>query len=104
VATGLPIGTRIKARRQQLGLTQVQLADAVGASESAVIDWELGRHFPRRKLHAIEAALGISLTGPPEPDSMERLAEDVSNSRDLSERQKQALLELIGRRDGQSGQ
>lgn len=63
MATDPGIGTKIRKRRQELGLTQAQLADRVGADESSVINWESGRHFPKRKLGAIEAVLGISLDG-----------------------------------------
>lgn len=62
VATEPPIGTRIRKRRQELGLTQKQLADLVKVDESSVISWESGKHYPRRKLGALEAALNVNLT------------------------------------------
>jgi transcriptional regulator with XRE-family HTH domain len=37
------IGARIKDARQERGLTQDQLATAVGVSRSAVAQWETGR-------------------------------------------------------------
>ena len=65
------VGERIRLRRQQLGLTQKQFGARVGASESAVVDWEKNRYFPSRHQGAVEDVLGISLTagddtpGPP---------------------------------------
>lgn len=56
------IGTRIAKRRQVLGLTQVQLADRIGVTESSVVNWETGKHYPRRYLGKLEAILGVSLT------------------------------------------
>ena len=95
MATELPVGTRIKRRRQVLRLTQEDLAGRLGVSKSTVANWESGKHFPLRYLGAVEQELGISLAGPDEPDSAERLAEDVASSRDLTDRQKRTLLDLI---------
>lgn len=65
-------GRRIRLRRQALGMSQAQLGERVGASESAVLSWEKHRHEPTRKQGAIEAVLGISLSGPePVPDPQE---------------------------------
>ena len=97
MATELPIGTRIKRRRQVLRLTQEDLAGRLGVSKSTVANWESGKHFPLRYLGAVEQELGISLAEPAEPDSAARLAEDVASSRDLTERQKRTLLDLIQR-------
>ena len=57
------LGTRIKKRRQVLGMTQQQLADAVGVSKSTVANWESGKHFPLRYLGKLEAVLGVTLGG-----------------------------------------
>jgi len=55
------IGTRIARRRQVLGMTQADLAARTGVTKTAVVNWESGRHFPKRKLGLIEQVLGISL-------------------------------------------
>lgn len=68
MATDPRIGQRIKRRRQELGLTQKDLAERVGVDPSSVVNWEKGRHFPARYQGAVEAALGISLTEDDEPD------------------------------------
>lgn len=88
------LGTRIRKRRQQLRLTQKQLGELVGADESSVINWESGRHYPRRKLGALEAVLG-SLDG--DDGDLDALPDAVRNARGLTERQKQALLRLLER-------
>ena len=81
------MGLRIRKRRQELGLTQQQLADRLKVAESSVNAWETGKHEPKRKLGAIEAVLGVDLTSEREafpfatPDeaaiwSMDRFSED----------------------------
>jgi transcriptional regulator with XRE-family HTH domain len=57
------LGARIRKRRQELRLTQKQLAAKVGVDESSVINWEKDKHFPSRHLGALEDVLG-TLTGP----------------------------------------
>ena len=64
MATGPALGARIRTRRQQLLLTQEELARRVGVHVSTIINWEKGKHPPARHLGALEQALGISLTEP----------------------------------------
>lgn len=40
------IGTRIRERREQLGMTQVQLEKKTGIDHSTICSWEKGRHEP----------------------------------------------------------
>ncbi len=55
------IGERIKSARKQCGLSQVELAKAVGRSQSAVAEWETGDTEPRRNIvEKIAGALGVS--------------------------------------------
>lgn len=57
------LGLRIRAARQQAGLTQSQLAERVGGVyKGTVSKWESGAQSPSRHLAAIEAALGIQLS------------------------------------------
>lgn len=50
----------IRIRRKALGMTQAQLAEAVGASQPSVALWENGRSVPRRALlPALSAALAL---------------------------------------------
>jgi ribosome-binding protein aMBF1 (putative translation factor) len=57
------VGSRIAKRRQQLRLTQAQLAARIGVNRTTVASWETGQHFPQRHQGAIEDVLGVSLTG-----------------------------------------
>ena len=67
VASDMPIGTRIRKRRQVLGMTQSQLAERVGVDRTAVSNWENGKHFPHRYFGKLEAVLAISLEEDQEP-------------------------------------
>lgn len=59
----LPIGRRIRLRRQALKWSQQELADRLGVNRATVSMWERGRQMPARTEGAIEAELGISLSG-----------------------------------------
>ena len=55
------IGVFIKERRKAKGLTQVQLAIAIGVSEKTISKWECGNGFPDATLMLpLCKALGIS--------------------------------------------
>lgn len=67
----LTIGRRIRERRYELGLTQVQLAEQVGVHQVTVSGWECGTQTPRRQheaaiLDALDA-WGCGLFDPPRP-------------------------------------
>lgn len=52
----------LAAARVNAKLTQKELADKVGVSESTIVAWESGRRYPNvRMLGKIEQALGMSL-------------------------------------------
>lgn len=101
MATESPIGTRIRRARERKRMRQADLAKALGVSRQTVDAWENDRSYPRSSIGAIEEVLGISLNGSAPPDdSIAQLAEDVSSSKDLTERQKRRLLALIERDGG----
>lgn len=59
--TSFPL-VSLAAARVNAKLTQKELAERCGVSESTVIAWEAGRRFPNVKmLGRIEDAVGISL-------------------------------------------
>jgi len=52
----------LAAARVNAKLTQKELAEKCGVSESTIIAWESGRRYPNvRMLGKIEQALGVSL-------------------------------------------
>lgn len=56
------IGEAIRARRDELGWTQSQLAAAIGVEDLSVRNWEVGRHRPRdRHLKRLGEVLGLEL-------------------------------------------
>lgn len=55
------IGTQIRKRREQKGMTLSALATAIGCSESAVCLWESGKRRPGAwHAHQLEAVLGFA--------------------------------------------
>ena len=50
------IGERIKARRRELGLTQVALAKHLGIAHVTVVRWERGERHPRRRVSQVMEA------------------------------------------------
>lgn len=54
-------GTRLARARSQLGLTQQQLADAIGSSLQTVKSYEGGRRTPTGRYAAALARIGVNL-------------------------------------------
>lgn len=50
VHLNLPSPAQRRALREAAGLSQQELADAIGVSQGAIQHWELGRRTPRGKL------------------------------------------------------
>lgn len=58
---GATCGVRIRRRRQELGMTQLELAERTGLFEAAVRSYELGTRNPKdAHREAIAEALGVS--------------------------------------------
>lgn len=58
----MEIGAQIKNRRQELNMTQEQLANELNVSRSTVSNWEIGRNYPDLQLIvSISDVLSISL-------------------------------------------
>ena len=56
-------GELIAESRRALGMTQKQLADAIGVTDKAISRWETGRGFPDAVyLQPLSQTLGISIT------------------------------------------
>jgi transcriptional regulator with XRE-family HTH domain len=96
------IGPRIRKRRQELGLTLQQLADRLGVAESTVVHWETGKHYPKRKLGALEAVLGIDLDGSHDPFTFATPDEAAIWSLDrFSEHERRILIRALRETRGQ---
>lgn len=98
-------GSHLASLRQAAGLTQQQLADAVGVKQSNIAFWERAAKPPRGEvLPALAAALGVSIPillkqadetaarhrGP--ASRVERLIEEVSK---LPRRRQQQVADMI---------
>jgi transcriptional regulator with XRE-family HTH domain len=56
------LGDRLRKAREELGMSQQQLADALGVDRKSISSWEVGRHQPRyRDVSAIAGATGVDL-------------------------------------------
>ena len=56
------IGKKIKTLRKTRGMTQFQLADALGVERASISNYETGRRFPHlQQLEQIAKILGVSL-------------------------------------------
>lgn len=83
------IGSRIRAKRLHLDLTQEQVATAVGVSDGAVCGWEQGDSLPGTKhLAAIAQTLQVSIDWllmgvamkhdpPPRPEDQELTEDEI---------------------------
>lgn len=52
-----PLGDEIRRARERLQMTQPQLAEAVGVSESTISNWERGRSVPKNRLTLVREVL-----------------------------------------------
>ncbi|MCU0546567.1 MAG: helix-turn-helix domain-containing protein [Oscillatoriaceae cyanobacterium Prado104] len=43
----MKLGQKLKERRESLGLTRIQVAEACSVVQSTVINWETDRHVPK---------------------------------------------------------
>ena len=71
-ATSPGIAANIKALRKKFGLTQRELAEAVGVTENAVSKWETGYSVPRMgAIERIAAHYGVTIRSIVDDDGME---------------------------------
>lgn len=90
----MKIKDQIKARREQLGVSVLELARRVGVSGQAVRNWELGKAHPaKNKAALVESALSFVLdwTEGTKPASVWPQMAALINPRDIE------LLMLFGR-------
>ena len=100
------IGDNIKKLIVNQGMTQTQLADALGISNGTLSDWIRGRYYPRHKyLVAMSEVFGISvdeITRENDTVSLDEKMKSLFNS--LSEENQKQTIEymrfLIHKRKG----
>lgn len=98
------VGDQIKQARIEKGMTQIELAKALGVSKGTISRYELSSREPRySQLCAIADALNIpvqQLAGPfPEEndtDSVETPAAEISSEERKAKKQERVLLDIFG--------
>lgn len=60
---GVTLGEDIKTARERLRMNQLELAEAVGVSESTVSNWERGRSNPKNRLGLVRQILKMDDAG-----------------------------------------
>ena len=88
--TGTSTGVAIRRARQLKRMTQHQLAEAVGVSDTSVRNWEDGTHFPLRYQALVEDLLGIRIE--PDPSGDAGMAGQVAATTAVPERRPRGLL------------
>lgn len=76
------MGKRISTLRRQRGLTQRELAEAVGVTVRSVQSWEQGHSHPYRHLRTLEEVLGRPLA----PRTEITVIDEVLDTDELSDR------------------
>lgn len=76
------LGDNIRDAREQRGMTQLDLAAAVGVSESTVSNWERGARAPKNKLGKIRQVLDLGAAAEP---PVQRPLSDCSDAELLGE-------------------
>ena len=97
-----PMAQRLVELRQQAGLTQTELAAAVGVAVSNIAFWELKGTPPRGEvLPALAKALGVTVDAilgvtPPKPAVAKgRLQEAFQATAKLPRRKQQKIVEVV---------
>lgn len=78
------IAANIKALRKRFGVTQRELAEAVGVTENAVSKWETGYSVPRiGAIEKIATHYGVAIRSIVDDDGMERCSASQAGDADL---------------------
>ena len=81
-----PIGQKIKAIRKSLGFSQLEFSKVIGATKSAVANWENGYNYPNNERLKVIAELGNTAVN------------QLLNSNPLSDYSTDELLQELERR------
>lgn len=89
----MEIKEKLKAKRQEAGLTQKELADILHVSRQTISSWEVGRTYPDLEiLVTISELYNTSLDDLLKEDS--KMVEDITNKVKTSQRRKTAIIIL----------
>lgn len=81
---------KIREARIKKGLSQLELANLIGATQAAISKWEIGERFPRRKtLDQIAHHLGVSvayLMGEDDDECNEEIKKDKEFQKAIDEK------------------
>lgn len=92
----MKIGERIKQRREELGMTQISLADVVGTTKQNIYKYENGiiTNIPSDKIESIASALGVTPSYLMGWDDVAKYLKDEKESGRDSAREK--MFQLFG--------
>ena len=97
----MSFGTQLRLARKRKGLTQKDLADAVGARHNTVSNWEAGRNQPEPDtVRALCALLEVDSNYFYETEAVESQLSDIEFAlfgevRELSDQDEQDVLDFI---------
>ena len=105
------LGARIAALRKESGITQVQLAAAMGISQQTVASWEVGRRgVPVASLPLLARTLGGSVEAligekalPAKRGPTPKLQQQIERLNTLPKAQQQVVLKMLDGVLGQAG-
>lgn len=93
----MSVGSQIKQRRTELGLSQEALAEKIGVSRSAISNWEIDRNYPDLQVIVkLSEVLGISIDELLKGDTVvvEKITTDTVQRKKLSKRLKVAYISV----------
>lgn len=95
---GVTLGEDIKTARERLRMNQLELAEAVGVSESTISNWERGRSSPKNRLGLVRAILKLDASAEARTEADDH--DTTDEERVLRSASDSALLAEVARRFG----
>jgi transcriptional regulator with XRE-family HTH domain len=97
------LGGRIARYRKARGLTQQQLADALGLKQYAIANYETGRYrLPVAMVHEMAALLGVEVNAllgvvppPTKPGPMPKLLRQMERISSLPREQQRSIMQVL---------
>jgi len=89
-----PVIAALRDRRMHLGLTQRDLADALGVQQSSISDWESGTVVPRlTTLHRWAEALGLAVIA--QVEELRGQRDEAREQRNLARRERNIAEQVV---------